>query len=71
MIAYKVIGKIVAVRHAASECIVEGIYTPESDVWSFGITMWEMWSGGQAPYGKGLSEPVRESVIILDIHINA
>jgi len=54
----QVVGKMVAVRHAASECIVEAVYTPESDVWSFGVVMWEIWTGGQTPYGKDLKEPV-------------
>jgi len=45
-----------AFRHAATECIVEGIYSFESDVWSMGVLMWEIWTAGEVPYGEEVKE---------------
>ena len=36
------------------EAIFDSIYTTESDVWSFGILLWEIVTLGDAPY-KNLS----------------
>lgn len=37
-------------RWAAPEVITHGKYTSASDVWSFGILMWEVMSYGERPY---------------------
>ncbi|XP_055454314.1 ephrin type-B receptor 6 isoform X3 [Psammomys obesus] len=37
-------------RWAAPEVITHGKYTSSSDVWSFGILMWEVMSYGERPY---------------------
>ncbi|XP_076422544.1 ephrin type-B receptor 6 isoform X4 [Peromyscus maniculatus bairdii] len=37
-------------RWAAPEVITHGKYTTSSDVWSFGILMWEVMSYGERPY---------------------
>lgn len=42
------------VKWMAIESINDGIFSEKSDVWSFGVTCWEVYSGGKAPYG-GLS----------------
>lgn len=34
----------------APECLTEKKWTPASDVWSFGILMWEVWTNGGDPY---------------------
>lgn len=36
----------------ALECIQERIFTHKSDVWAFGITLWELFTFGQRPYGN-------------------
>lgn len=41
---------VLPLRWAAIECFGEGRASPKSDVWSFGITVWEMYSLGEAPY---------------------
>lgn len=37
-------------RWAAPEVIVYGKHTSASDVWSFGVVMWEVMSYGERPY---------------------
>ncbi|KAF6018243.1 hypothetical protein EB796_023474 [Bugula neritina] len=34
----------------APECIKQGTFTHKSDVWSFGVTIWELFTNGSSPY---------------------
>ena len=36
----------------APECIVDGIYSTRTDVWSFGVVLWEIFSFGATPYNR-------------------
>ena len=40
------------------EVIAKRVFTSASDVWSFGITLWEMFSFGQQPWADFSSKQV-------------
>uniref|UniRef100_A0A0M3K9B5 Protein kinase domain-containing protein n=1 Tax=Anisakis simplex TaxID=6269 RepID=A0A0M3K9B5_ANISI len=43
--------KNVPIRWLAPETLKGGRYSTKTDVWSFGVTMWEIFSDGAHPYG--------------------
>jgi len=47
---YKIANRSLPVRWMAIESLLSGIYTELSDVWSFGVLLWEMFSYGTQPY---------------------
>lgn len=47
---------------SAPEVISNKLYTKESDVWSFGIVMWEIYTCGDTPY-EGLSNRKVEEML--------
>ena len=47
----------IALRWAAPEALHEQRFSVQSDVWSFGVTVWELFAAGAEPYGElGLAE---------------
>jgi len=41
----------IPVRWTAPEVMVNGAWSEKSDVWSFGVLLWEIWSDGDVPFG--------------------
>lgn len=40
------------IRWLAPECLEDGIFTASSDLWAFGITLWEIVTMGKTPYAN-------------------
>ena len=67
--AYTTRGGKIPVRWTAPEAIAFRKFTSASDVWSFGIVMWEVMSYGERPTGLGaikmLSRPLKKATVYL------
>lgn len=60
---YKVGGsRMLPVRWMAPESIMYGKFTLESDVWSFGVVLWEIYSFGKQPYYGNSNENVMKLI---------
>ncbi|CAF0795139.1 unnamed protein product [Didymodactylos carnosus] len=53
---YKIANRCLPVRWLSLEALLAGIYSEMSDVWSFGVLLWEMFSYGLQPY-HGATNP--------------
>ena len=50
---------LLPVRWMSPESLIDGVFTTQSDVWAFGVLMWEVLTLGQQPY------PARTNVEVL------
>ncbi|XP_078328610.1 tyrosine-protein kinase Fer-like isoform X2 [Crassostrea virginica] len=54
--------KQIPIKWTAPEALLYGKYTSLCDVWSFGILMWEIFSGGVTPYSGMTNNQAREQI---------
>ncbi|XP_013407368.1 tyrosine-protein kinase Fer [Lingula anatina] len=54
--------KQIPIKWTAPEALNYGKYTSLCDVWSYGVLMWEIFSGGQQPYPGLTNQQARERV---------
>ena len=47
---YRSHGALMSVRWTAPETLEREVFSEQSDVWSFGVLMYEIWSNGAVPY---------------------
>ncbi|XP_065206948.1 epidermal growth factor receptor isoform X2 [Planococcus citri] len=61
--AYKADGGKMPIKWLAVECIQHRIFTSKSDVWAFAVTIWELLTYGEKPYGDLPARDLPEKLI--------
>jgi serine/threonine protein kinase len=60
-------GLVVAIKWTAPEAIESGDFSNKSDVWSFGVVIWEVYSYGRVPYPSVVSGLLSAWLIVFHI----
>ena len=53
-------GDSVAIRWCAPECLTEQVFSEQSDVWAFGVVLYEIWTRSEVPFADMMATQVRE-----------
>ncbi|CAF2913501.1 unnamed protein product [Rotaria sp. Silwood2] len=65
---YNIANHLLPVRWMSIESLLSGIYSEKSDVWSFGVLLWEMFSYGTQPYygytNPEVIEMIRDRILL-------
>ncbi|CAF0791486.1 unnamed protein product [Rotaria sp. Silwood1] len=65
---YNIANHLLPVRWMSIESLLSGIYSEMSDVWSFGVLLWEMFSYGTQPYygytNPEVIEMIRDRILL-------
>ena len=56
-------GDSVAIRWCAPECLTEQVFSEQSDVWAFGVVLYEIWTRGEVPFADMMATQIRELII--------
>ena len=59
---YKAAGGKMPIKWLALECIRHRVFTSKSDVWAFGVTIWELLTFGRRPYENMPAKDVPASI---------
>ncbi|ENN78444.1 hypothetical protein D910_05343 [Dendroctonus ponderosae] len=61
---YKIGGsRLLPVRWMSPESVIYGRFTLESDIWSYGVVLWEIYSFGKQPYYGHTNEEVVKLIL--------
>lgn len=59
---YRKLGGMVPIRWMSPEAILDGKYSVRSDIWSFGVLIWEVFTLGQLPFYGWSNDEVLEKI---------
>ena len=57
--------KTIPIRWTAPEAMARGEYTLATDVWAYGVLLWEIFSGGVQPY-PGMSNAQTSKAVVYE-----